>query len=64
MNIAISFVAGFATCWWTAGWITRNVLRRPRSSGFARTIKGLGPDTFADLRKAVDAEASRRNSLL
>lgn len=61
--LIVAFGAGWLACWKLSYWLMKKVFHR-ESRMLVSVIKGLGPDSFARLRKDVEAEATRRNALL
>jgi hypothetical protein len=57
----VAFVAGMVFMWKWGWWLFGKVVKKGWK--IEHTLKTMSPDSFQRLRRAVDSEASRRNSL-
>jgi hypothetical protein len=58
----VVFVAGFLSYHFLSRHLGRLMFRKGRY--LSETLRNLNPDSFLKVRKAVDAETTRRNALL
>lgn len=59
---AVTFVAGWASCWYLSKFLLKNVLRRP-SSLTVEVLSGLPQERLLNVSRIVDEELTKRREV-